>query len=39
MLDVTWDTAFYDGDEEPCAPKEYSSPTVETLMKAFGMKP
>jgi hypothetical protein len=39
MFDVTWDTAFYDGDEEPCAPKEYSSPSVETLMKAFGMKP
>jgi predicted nucleic-acid-binding Zn-ribbon protein len=39
MFDVTWDTAFYDGEDEPCSPKEQSSASVETLMKVFGMKP
>jgi hypothetical protein len=39
MFDVTWDTAFYDGEEEPFSPKEHSSASVETLMKMFGMKP
>jgi hypothetical protein len=38
MFDATWDTAFYDGEHEPCAPKEQSSASVETLMKMFGMK-
>jgi predicted nucleic-acid-binding Zn-ribbon protein len=39
MFDVTWDTAFYDGEDEPCSSKEQSSASVETLMKMFGMKP
>jgi hypothetical protein len=39
MFDVTWDTAFYDGEEEPCAPKEHGSPSVNALMEIFGMKP
>jgi hypothetical protein len=39
MFDVTWDTAFYDGEDEPCSPKEQPSASVETLMKMFGMKP
>jgi hypothetical protein len=38
MFDVTWDTAFYDGEDEPCAPDLQSSASVETLMKMFGMK-
>jgi hypothetical protein len=37
MFNTTWDTAFYDGEEEPCAPKEHSSASVETFMKMFGM--
>jgi hypothetical protein len=39
MFDTTWDTAFYDGEDEPCSSKEQPSPSVETLMKMFGMKP
>jgi hypothetical protein len=39
MFDTTWDTAFYDGEDEHCSPKEQPSPSVETLMKMFGMKP
>jgi hypothetical protein len=39
MFDTTWDTAFYDGEDEPCLQKEQSSASVETLMKMFGMKP
>jgi hypothetical protein len=39
MFDTTWDTALYDGEDEPCSPKEQSSASVETLMKIFGMKP
>jgi hypothetical protein len=39
MFDVTWDTAFYDGEDEPCSSKEQPSASVETLMKMFGMKP
>ena len=47
MFDTTWDTAFYDGEDEPCIESEpqvkpgftNSSPSVETLMKMFGMKP
>jgi hypothetical protein len=38
MFDVTWDTAFYDGEDEPCAPDLQGSASVETLMKMFGMK-
>ena len=46
MFDTTWDTAFYDGEDEPCIESEpqvkpgftNSSPSVETLMKMFGMK-
>ena len=38
MFDVTWDTAFYDGEDGPCAPDFQSSASVETLMKVFGMK-
>jgi hypothetical protein len=38
MFDVTWDTAFYDGEDEPGAPDLQSSASVETLMKMFGMK-
>jgi hypothetical protein len=37
MFDVTWDTAFYDGEDESCAPDLQSSASVETLMKMFGM--
>jgi hypothetical protein len=37
MFNTTWDTAFYDGEEEPCAPKENSSASVETFKKMFGM--
>jgi hypothetical protein len=39
MFDTTWDTAFYDGEDEPCSSKEQPSASVETLMKMFGMKP
>ena len=39
MFDTTWDTAFYDGEDEPCSSKEQPSPQVEALMKIFGMKP
>jgi hypothetical protein len=39
LFDTTWDTAFYDGEDEPCSQKEQSSASVETLMKMFGMKP
>jgi hypothetical protein len=39
MFDTTWDTAFYDGEDEPCSSKEQPSASVETLMKIFGMKP
>ena len=39
MFDTTWDTAFHDGEDEPCSPKEQPSASVETLMKIFGMKP
>jgi hypothetical protein len=39
MFDTTWDTAFYDGEDEPCLQKEQPSPSVEALMKIFGMKP
>jgi hypothetical protein len=46
MFDVTWDTAFYDGEDEPCLESESqvkpgftNAPnSVETLMKMFGMK-
>jgi hypothetical protein len=38
MFNTTWDTAFYDGEEEPCAPKEHSSASVETFKKMFGMR-
>jgi hypothetical protein len=38
MFDTTWDTAFYDGEDEPCAPDLQGSASVETLMKMFGMK-
>ena len=37
MFDTTWDTAFYDGEDETCSPKEHSSASVESLMKIFGM--
>jgi hypothetical protein len=36
MFDTTWDTAFYDGEDEPCSQKEQPSASVETLMKIFG---
>jgi hypothetical protein len=39
MFDTTWDTAFYDGEDEPCSSKEQPSPQVKALMKIFGMKP
>jgi hypothetical protein len=39
LFDTTWDTAFYDGEDEPCSQKEHSSASVETLMKMFRMKP
>jgi hypothetical protein len=38
MFNVTWDAAFHDGEDEPCAPDLQSSASVETLMKMFGMK-
>jgi hypothetical protein len=46
MFDVTWDTAFYDGEDEPCLESESqvkpgftnATNSVETLMKMFGMK-
>jgi hypothetical protein len=47
MFDTTWDTAFYDGEDEPCIKSEpqvkpgftNSSQSLEALMKIFGMKP
>jgi hypothetical protein len=47
MFDTTWDTAFYDGEDEPCIESEpqvkpgftNSSQSLEALMKIFGMKP
>jgi hypothetical protein len=39
LFDTTWDEAFYNGDDEPYVPTGNESPSVETLMKAFGMKP
>jgi hypothetical protein len=48
MFDATWDTAFYDGEDEPCLKSESQikpdftnapNSSVETLMKMFGMKP
>jgi hypothetical protein len=47
MFDVTWDTAIYDGEDEPCLKSESQvkpdftnapNSSVETLMKMFGMK-